>query len=332
MNNIAGRLEKETKFYKNMEEKLQTLPQIFKEYYTSLRANRKSYTTIGTYINNLLHFANFVTSGNMADDFYKHIAPMDVEGYMISLETRETKDGIKRTGDDILQARWSSLNTFFGWLVKREYIEKNPMDAVDRPKNNTEHKVVYLNKTEIHNLFKAVEKNPNRIMAIRDMALFNTAIATGLRASALTNINLEDIDWQNGLVSVIEKRKKVREIPIGVNTQKLLKKWIEIRNQEFQDVKSNALFLSQKKSRLSGDAANDALKKYCAEAGIKKKITLHKLRASTATNLAASKVDLQTIAYILGHGNTAVTLRYTAILDENKKNANAILDKLVETR
>lgn len=332
MNNTTGRLEKETQFYENMEVKLRALPRIFKEYYTSLRANRKSYTTIGTYINNLLHFANFVTGGKIAEDFYKRIAPMDVESYMISLETRETKDGIKRTGDDILQARWSSLNTFFGWLVKREHIEKNPMDSVDRPKNNTEHKVVYLNKTEIHNLFKAVEKNPNKIMAIRDMALFNTAIATGLRASALTNINLEDIDWQNGFINVIEKRKKVREIPIGANTRNILKQWIEVRNQEFSDVKSNALFLSQKKSRLSGDAANDALKKYCVEAGIKKKITLHKLRASTATNLAASKVDLQTIAYILGHGNTAVTLRYTAILDENKKNANAILDKLVETR
>ena len=92
------------------------------------------------------------------------------------------------------------------------------------------------------------------------------------------------------------------------------------------------MFLSQKRGRLSGDAANDALKKYCMEAGIQKKITLHKLRASTATNLAAAKVDLQTIAYMLGHGNTAVTLRYTAILDENKKNAKEILDKLAQRK
>lgn len=329
MNNIAGRLEKETKFFENMEQKLADLPSIFKEYYTSMRANRKSYTTIGVYINNVLHFANFVTKDNITDDFYKNITPSDVESYMISLETRETKDGIKRVGDDILQARWSSLNTFFGWLVKRAYITQNPMGVVDRPKNNTEHKVTFLTKAEINKLFKAVEKTPNPIMALRDKTLFSLAIATGLRASALTNINKEDINWEDGFIKVIEKRQKIREIPIGQNTLNILQEWIKVRNKEFAELDTTAVFISQKNGRLSGDAANDALKKYCLEAGIQKKITLHKLRASAATNLAASKVDIQTIGNILGHQSTGTTLRYVAVLDENKKNAVGILDKLV---
>lgn len=332
MNNTAGRLEKETIFYEKMRKKLQGLPKIFNEYYTSMRANRKSFTTIGVYINNILHFANFVTDNNITEDFYKHITSNDIESYIISLETRESKDGIKRMGDDILQARWSSLNTFFSWLVKRGYITQNPIILVDRPKNQTEHKVTYLNKTEINKLFKTIEMNPNKVMAIRDLTLFSLAIATGLRASALLNINIEDIDFENGIISVIEKRKKVREIPIGENIQDALKKWIEVRNKKFEGIVTTALFVSNKKDRLSGDAANDALRAYCKEAGIQKHITLHKLRASTATNLAAAKVDLQTIAYILGHGNTAVTLRYTAILDENKKNAKDILDKLTQRR
>jgi site-specific recombinase XerD len=329
MNNIAGRLEKEIIFYNNMENKLLELPSIFKEYYTSMRANRKSYTTIGVYINNALHFANFVTNNNITNDFYKHITSSNVESYMISLETREIRGRIKRTGDDILQARWSSLNTFFGWLVKKNYIEKNPMGAVDRPKNNVEHKITFLNKAEIGKLFKRVEKNPNKIVSLRDKALFSLAIATGLRASALTNINLDDFDWENRIVKVIEKRQKTREIPLGENTINVLKEWIAVRNKEFADVNSAALFISQKRSRLSGDAGNDALRKYCKEAGIQKKITLHKLRASAATNLAAANVNIQTIGNILGHESTATTLKYVAVLDESKKNAVGILDKLV---
>lgn len=329
MNNVAGRLEKETKFYEKMERKLQGLAPIFREYYTSMRANRKSYTTIGVYINNVIHFADFVTKNKVTEDFYQRITASDIENYMISLETRETKDGIKRTGDDILQARWSSLNTFFDWLVKRGYITTNPMGMVDRPKNNTEHKVTFLNKSEIGKLFKAVENNPNKVMAMRDKALFSVAIATGLRASALTNINKDDINWEDNFVKVIEKRQKIREIPIGQNTMKILKEWIELRDKEFASLDTTAVFISQKNGRLSGDAANDALKKYCAEAGIQKKITLHKLRASAATNLAAAKVDIQTIGNILGHQSTGTTLRYVAVLDENKKNAVGILDKLI---
>lgn len=329
MNNVAGRLEKETMFYEGMEKKLQTMAPIFKEYYTFMRANRMSYSTIREYINQILHFANFVTKESITNDFYKYVTPSDVESYIISLETRQTKNGIKRMGDDILQTRWSSLNKFFSWLAKRGYVKENPIQAVDRPKNNVERKITYLNKTEISKLFKMVEKNPNRIVALRDKALFSLAIATGLRAGALTNINLDDIDWENHIVRVIEKRQKTREIPLGENTINVLKEWITTRNKEFSDVDSTALFISQKRNRLSGDAGNDALKKYCEEAGITKKITLHKLRASAATNLAAANVDIQTIGHILGHQSTATTLRYVAVLDESKKNAVGILDKLV---
>ena len=49
MNNIAGRLEKETKFYEKMSDKLNGMPKVINEYYTSMRANRKSYNTIGVY-------------------------------------------------------------------------------------------------------------------------------------------------------------------------------------------------------------------------------------------------------------------------------------------
>jgi site-specific recombinase XerD len=329
MNSIAGRLEKETQFYEKMRVKLQDMPKIMSEYYTSMRANRKAYTTVGVYINNVLHFANFVCNGNITEDFYKNISPSDVEGYMISLETRQTKDGVRRMGDDILQARWSSLNTFFEWLIQRGYIDNNPIKVVGRPKNNTEHKVTFLTKSEIGKLFKAVDRNPNKVIAARDKALFSLAIATGMRASAIVNINKEDIQWGGGFINVIEKRQKIREIPIGQNAINTLKDWIEIRDEEFGDLNTTAIFISQKNGRLSPDAANDALKKYCAEAGIQKKITMHKLRASTATNLAAAKVDIQTIGNILGHRSTNTTLKYVAVLDENKKNAVGILDNLV---
>lgn len=325
--NIAGRLEKETQFYEKMKAKLQGMPKILSEYYTSMRANRKAYTTVGVYINNILHFANFVCDGNIAEDFYKHITPGDVESYMISLETRETKDGIKRTGDDILQARWSSLNTFFEWLIQRGYIDNNPIKVVNRPKNNTEHKVSYLTKIEINKLFRAIDREPNKVAAMRDKTVISLALATGLRVSALSNINIDDVDFENGVINVIEKRQKVRGINIGDNMKNMLKDWIGVRNEEFADVDSPALFISQKNTRLSGDAISDALTKYCNEAGIKR-ITPHKLRASAACALAKAGVPVKAIAKQLGHSNTQVTMRYIDVFEEDSEKAKGILDNL----
>lgn len=327
MNNVAGRLEKETQFYEKMKIKLQGMPKILSEYCTSMRANRKAYTTVGVYINNVLHFANFVYDSKIPEDFYKNITPGDVESYMISLETRETKDGIKRTGDDILQARWSSLNTFFEWLIQRGYVDKNPIKVVNRPKNNTEHKVSYLSKTEINKLFRAIDREPNKVAAMRDRTVISLALATGLRVSAISNINIDDIDFENSTINVIEKRQKVRGISIGDNTKNMLRDWIEVRNEEFAEVDSPALFISQKNTRLSGDAISDALTKYCNEAGIKR-ITPHKLRASAACALAKAGVPVKAIAKQLGHSNTQVTMRYIDVFEEDSEKAKGILDNL----
>lgn len=327
MNNIAGRLEKETKFYENMKTKLQDYPDIISEYCTSMRANRKSYTTVGVYVNNILHFARFVTGGDLTEDFYQHIGPSDVENYMISLETRETKDGIKRTGDDILQSRWSSLNTFFEWAMKRGYIEKNPMGVVNRPKNNTEHRVNYLTKTEINKLMKTIDKNPNKTMAIRNKAAISLALATGLRVSALLNMNVNDIDFDNSLIKVIEKRQKVREIYIGDNIKETLQEWIEVRNETFNNVDTAALFVSRNKARWSVKSFSEMLENACEDAGIKR-ITPHKLRASAACALAKAGVPVKAIAKQLGHSSTQVTMRYIDVFEEDSEKAKGILDNL----
>lgn len=327
MNNVSGRLEKETQFYEKMREKLKELPSVLGEYCTSMRANRKSYMTVGVYINNVLHFAKFVGNGSIEEEFYKNITSSDVESYMISLETKQTKSGIQRTGDDILQARWSSLNTFFEWLLQRGYIDKNPIKVINRPKNNTEHKVSYLNKTEINRLFKAIEKNQNQVIATRDKTIISLALATALRVSALVNINVNDIDFENGFINVIEKRQKIRSINIGDNIKTMLAEWIKVRNEEFKNVNSQALFLSQKNNRLSGDAVGDMLTKYCSEAGIKR-ITPHKLRASAACALAKNNIPVKAIAKQLGHNNISTTMKYIDVFNEDTEKSKNILDNL----
>lgn len=328
MNNLTGRLEKEEKFYQRMEEKLKDLPQILSEYFVSMRANRKSYTTISVYMNNILHFVRFVVKGDITNDFYKNITSSDVERYMISLETRKTKDGIKKTGDDILQARWSSLNYFFNWLVKRGYIDENPITTVERPKNQTEHKVTYLTKVEINKLYRAIDNNPSEIVAMRDKTLISLALATALRISAIVNINIEDVDLENDVINVIEKRQKVRAIAFGEQTKSMLKDWIEVRQKNYVDVGTTALFVSRNKSRLSVDAVGDLLDKYCDEAGIKR-ITPHKLRATAACMLAKAGIPVKAIAKQLGHNNTQTTMRYIDVFAEDVEKAKNILDGVV---
>lgn len=325
---MNGRLEKETRFYEKMEEKLKKIPPVIKEYYVSLRANRKSYTSIGVYISNVLHFARFLHGENIKNDFYKTVQISDVESYFISLEVRTTSKGEKRVGDDILQQRWSALRNFFDFLIKRGYLNVNPIIGVDKPKNQTEHSVTYLTKSEINKLLKAVEQNTSKITAIRDKTFISLGLATGMRVSAIVNINMDDIDFDNNIIRVIEKRKKVREISIGNNIKAQLQMWIRVRNDYFGELNTNALFVSQKRDRLSDDAANKALKKYCEQAGINKKITMHKLRSSAACALAKNNIPVKAIAKQLGHKQISTTMRYLDVFNEDVEKSKNILDNL----
>ena len=327
MNNITGRLEKETQFYETMKGKLKSMPKIINEYCTSMRANRRSYTTVEVYINNILHFARFIGDGNITEDFYKNITASDVENYMISLETRNTANGVKRTGDAILQNRWSALNTFFDWCIKRGYVDKNPMITVSRPKNNTEHKVTYLTKIEINKLLKAVDKNPDDTLRRRDKTLISLALSTALRVSALVNINVDDIDFENNVVKVIEKRQKIREIPIGDNTKVMLKEWVQFREYRYEDIDSPALFFSKNYDRLSVDGVALMLEKYCDWAGIKR-ITPHKLRSTAACALAKAGVPVKAIAQQLGHNQIATTMKYVDVFNEDREKTKGVLDNL----
>lgn len=325
---MNGRLEKEITMQNKIEQKLQGLPEIFKSYYLYLRGSKKTYSTINVYINGLIRFAKFVCGEKIDNDFYKAIKPETIESFLINLETTTKNGQVARMGTDAQCTYWSYLNTFGDFLYKRNYIKENVVAKTTRPKNTDEHQTVYLDKKEIKKLMDTIDKNLDRTSAIRDTTLIGLGLFTGLRCSALLNININDINFDENYIQVVEKGSKNRKIIIGDNAKGMLRNWMRIREREFGHLDINALFISQKKNRLSVDAANDILKKYAKEAGIKKKITMHKLRSSAATNLAAAGVSIQAIADQLGHSSTIVTQRYISVLSEEKKRTVDVLDKL----
>lgn len=325
---MNGRLEKEILAERKMQNKLSTLPKIFSEYYVYLRASKKTYTTINVYVNYILNLANFLYKDCIKNDFYCNITTSDIENYLISLETKEVGGQLVRVGSDIQCARWSGLNAFFDFLIKRNYLIKNPMSKTTRPKNNTEHEVTYLTKIEINKIMRAIDKNTSKVKRIRDKTIISLALSTGMRVGAIVNLNVTDINFDEQYINVIEKGNKSRQINIGNNIITLLQEWIMIRNAVFNDVDTNALFISQMKGRITGKAIGDMIKKYTANAGITKHITPHKCRSSAATNLAAAGVSIQAIAKQLGHSNISVTQRYVDILNEERDKTVKILDNL----
>ena len=323
---MNGWMEKNEKIKLKIENYLKDLPPIFTEFYVDMQGDRKSNDTIKNYIGYVVHFMNYITDGVPKNDFYLNVTPAKIKRYIVSLSTIKIGDNIRKTSDEYQALRWSAINTFFKFLMFNDYIAQNPMLKTKRPKNNTEHTVVYLSKSEISRVMKSIEQNYTGNMLTRDKAIVGLALATGIRVSALVQINIEDLDFGNNSVKVIEKRTKTRTLYFGDNTRALLEDWINTRTKYYGDVETTALFLSQWKRRISTNGVRDLIAKYTKD--IDKHITPHKLRATAATQAAAAGVSVQTIQNMYGHESIQTTMRYVAALNKEKKAAVNIMDKL----
>ena len=324
---MNGRLEKELKSDSKMKSKLSNLPIIFTEFYYALEGEGKSYTTLTNYINHNIDFMNYVTGGMPNEDFYLNVKPVDINRYMASIRHKEVNGQIIRTGDEIRAARWTALKAFFEFL-KGDYIDENPVDKTKRPKIKTEHKVTYLVKDEISDVLNQVRLNATEQKKSRDLCIISLMLSTGLRVSAVTQINIEDVDLNSNTIKVVEKGNKIRTISFGDNLNALLWECINDREKYFSDADTNALFISQYRRRMTRQAVRDLVIKYTSNIQ-DKHITPHKLRASAATNLAASGVSIQAIAKVLGHENIQTTRRYVEVLDSEANKATSILDNLI---
>ena len=324
----SGRLEKENKIRVKIENKLADLPHIFTEFYDDMRGDRKSFTTIDTYINYVASFMNYITNNNPIDDFYTTVTTPMVKQYLVSLQTRNIDGQIVRSGDDIQATRWSALNTFFIFLINNDYVKENPMTKTKRPKIRTEHKVTYLTQDEVQEVFKNIKENAGAKLLNRDLALISLFVSTGLRNSALTQINIEDIDFSNNTIKVVEKGSKTRSVQFGTNMRGLLLSWLKDRELYFSDATTNALFISQLKERISIYTIGQLVEKYTKT--IKgKHITPHKLRATACTLMSTQGVPIQVIKEMVGHENIQTTTRYVGVLEKEKENATNVLDNTI---
>ena len=324
---MSGRIEQENKIKGKIEERLSLLPSIFTAFYSYLEADRKSYATIKHYIEYVSDFMDATFKDGDINEFYKYISVSDIREYIVSLR-RRIEDGKEVANSDSIQAaRWSAVNTFFNFLVLDDYLETNPMNKTKRPKNRKEKPVVYLDENEINTIIDRIKEESKPQFVNRDLAIIALGIGPGMRVGALTQINVEDIDFKNNTIHVIEKGNKERYLNFGTNTRNILSAWLIDRATYFSDAETNALFISQWRQRLTVEGVRKFMKKY-ADGINGKHITPHKMRSSAATNMVKSGVDIQTVANILGHQSVTTTQRYAAVLEENKQKATNALDNM----
>lgn len=313
---LTGRKEHDAVKESQIASILENAPHIFTEYRDDLKYDEKSVNTIRNYLDYNIQFAEFVSGGNIKEDFYLYVKPDNIRSFILKVKGESSRCG-----------RWAAIHSFYSFLVREGHIDVNPTDRTKPPKRRIEHTITYLTPDEINEVFESVYRNSSAGYYLRDYAILCLFLTTGLRCSALSQINLDDVNFSEHTVSVVEKGGKVRSVILSHNTINAIKDWIIIREREFNGSNSDALFVSKNGLRISNIAIGHMVEKHTAN--INKHITPHKLRSTAATNMAANGVPIHVVQEILGHKSIVTTKRYTAAVDDAKADAVNILDSLI---
>ena len=324
---MSGRYEKEVNLERKIRYRLDNAPAIVGEYYYSLISSGKSYDTAYRYINCILSFIEFTFKGDWNEEFYLNVKPLHINKYIASLRTKNVNGNMERTSDSIRGVHWSALNSFFQFLVP-DYINSNPVSNTTRPKVKDNPKVTYLTPEEISGIMHNIEANAQKKFMNRDLCLLKLGFSTGLRVSAIVQIDIDDVDRKHNQIRVTEKGDYDNYVMFGENLKAQIGLWLQDREKYFSNCKSNALFVSQRGQRISDDMVDVLLKKY-AKGVTDKHVHPHVMRHSCATNLYEATNDIYLCSKQLNHKNVATTMRYAELSKEKQKKAANLLDGMI---
>jgi integrase/recombinase XerC len=221
-----------------------------------------------------------------------------------------------------IRLQFSALRMFYGFLVSRERLKRDPLRELQLPKIEKKLPLV-LTRQQIDELIGAPLKvAKNRAappwMPLRDVAILELFYSSGLRLSELTALDVADVDLYTESVRVFGKGRKERVCPVGLPALEAISRYRAVAN-----VHAGALFINKSRKRMSPRSTWLILKRYLRHTSIPISISPHKLRHSFATHLLDRGADLRSVQALLGHASLSTTQIYTHVTVERLKKAYA---------
>ena len=228
-----------------------------------------------------------------------------------------------------------SLRNLFRFALTEEAIVADPTLNLETPKTRRT-LPVYLRMEDIDKLL--VQPDPATPFGLRDRAILEMLYSTGLRVSELINLKVSDMEMRMGCLRCIGKGDKERLVPTGRKALAAVREYLEKARPHLlrrgdaappqQPEKRRVpgapggaawMFVNRSGTRLSRTSVWRMLSAYGRRAGIRARLSPHKLRHSFATHLLERGADLRSVQLMLGHADISTTQIYTHVMEERLK-------------
>lgn len=160
---------------------------------------------------------------------------------------------------------------------------------------------------------QAPSDDKNAKLWLRDKAMFELLYGSGLRVAELVGLELTSVDFGTAQVRVIGKGDKMRSVPMTALSVQSITDYLPVRTAWQNDKSGQALFLSERGTRLTTRSVQLRLERAASTAGIDEQLHPHLLRHAFASHILSSSGDLRAVQELLGHANLSTTQVYTQL-------------------
>jgi integrase/recombinase XerD len=154
--------------------------------------------------------------------------------------------------------------------------------------------------------------------SLRDQVMLSLGYGCGLRAGEIVRLRAGDIDSAQMIIRIVQsKGRKDRHVMLPPELLQPLRQWWKARPTRFDaevPVRERWLFPGRRQGEhLTYRQLSRVFHEAAAAAGITKRVSLHSLRHSFATDLLEKGLDIRYIQALLGHSKLDTTSRYTRV-------------------
>ena len=270
--------------------------------------------SLKAYLNELAMFFKFVNKS------YKSITTDDIRVYLAIAR--------KNNNEISIDNKRRYLNSFFDWCFNEELIERNPVKKIDKIKSKKQVKEAFtdieiekmrcvLNHEKIY-----AKKEYQKEIRLRNIAIFETLLSTGVRVTELISIKKEQVDKGQDSLVILGKGKKERPVYLNAKAIIAIKNYLKERkdNNEYLFISHPITHLKNNKDETSNCTQS------CIECMIRKlgkKVDIeaypHKFRRTAATNAVRRGMPIEQVQKMLGHATLNTTQIYVNVSDMDVK-------------
>jgi site-specific recombinase XerD len=269
----------------------------------ALQGQNYSPKTLRAYGDDLSQFLEWVKKNRVDFDIPARFSRGDIEGFMQYLAAKRMT-GVTRV------RKLAAIRKFFAFLEENSILAANPAHTVKGARREEKEPNILYKEQYKALLYEASDN-------IRDYAIIQTFLQTGIRLGELANLRVEDVDVEHRNLTVRQgKGKKDRQIPLVDDVVKALRNYLRYRNTELI-VDDKILFLAKNGTSLNVSTVKYTVAKYVKKAGIRKKVSVHTLRHTFGAHKADKHMSLATLQELMGHKKKETTLKYIHLAKTN---------------